>query len=94
VVRGGKLGPARGWTRRHAAGSWGFVSPDARNRPFRIHAYELESINDFLKVFELRISIEAEAAGFAAELMSVFVFVRLLACSESRVSFSKRFPAS
>jgi DNA-binding FadR family transcriptional regulator len=44
-----------------------FVSPDARNRPFRIHADELQSINEVLKVFELRISIEAEAAGFAAE---------------------------
>ena len=44
-----------------------FVSPDARNRPFRIHADELQSIDDVLKVFELRISIEAEAAGFAAE---------------------------
>ena len=44
-----------------------FVSPDARNRPFRIHADELQSINEVLKVFELRISIETEAAGFAAE---------------------------
>jgi GntR family transcriptional repressor for pyruvate dehydrogenase complex len=44
-----------------------FVSPDVRNRPFRIRADDLQSINDVLKVFELRISIEAEAAGFAAE---------------------------
>ncbi len=44
-----------------------FVSPDARNRPFRINLDELQTINDVLKVFELRISIEAEAAGFAAE---------------------------
>ena len=44
-----------------------FVSPDAQNRPFRIHADELRSINEVLKVFELRISIETEAAGFAAE---------------------------
>ena len=44
-----------------------FVSPDARNRPFRIHADELQSINEVLKIFELRISIETEAAGFAAE---------------------------
>ena len=44
-----------------------FVSPDARNRPFRIHADELQSINEVLKVFELRIGIETEAAGFAAE---------------------------
>jgi GntR family transcriptional regulator, transcriptional repressor for pyruvate dehydrogenase complex len=44
-----------------------FVSSDARNRPFRINADELHSINDVLKVFELRISIETEAAGFAAE---------------------------
>lgn len=44
-----------------------FVSPDARNRPFRIHSSELQSINDVLRVFELRISIETEAAGFAAE---------------------------
>ena len=28
-----------------------FVSPDARNRPFRIHADELQSINEVLKVF-------------------------------------------
>ena len=44
-----------------------FVSPDAQNRPFRIHADDLRSINEVLKVFELRISIETEAAGFAAE---------------------------
>jgi GntR family transcriptional regulator, transcriptional repressor for pyruvate dehydrogenase complex len=44
-----------------------FVSPDAQNRPFRIHTDELRSINEVLKVFELRISIETEAAGFAAE---------------------------
>lgn len=44
-----------------------FVSPDAQNRPFRIHADELRSLNEVLKVFELRISIETEAAGFAAE---------------------------
>ena len=44
-----------------------FVSPDAQNRPFRIHADELRSINEVLKVFELRISIETEAAGFAAD---------------------------
>jgi GntR family transcriptional repressor for pyruvate dehydrogenase complex len=44
-----------------------FVSPDAQNRPFRIHADKLRSINEVLKVFELRISIETEAAGFAAE---------------------------
>lgn len=44
-----------------------FVSLDARNRPFRINADELQSINEVLKVFELRISIETEAAGFAAE---------------------------
>src|SRR5277367_2635936 len=48
-------------------GAGAFVSPDAQNRPFRIHADELPSINEVLKVFELGISIETEAAGFAAE---------------------------
>ncbi len=44
-----------------------FVSPDAGNRPFRINRDEVRSIKDVLKIFELRISIETEAAGFAAE---------------------------
>jgi GntR family transcriptional regulator, transcriptional repressor for pyruvate dehydrogenase complex len=44
-----------------------FVSPDAQQRPFRINPEELRSINDVLKVFELRIGIETEAAAFAAE---------------------------
>jgi DNA-binding FadR family transcriptional regulator len=44
-----------------------FVSPDAHQTPFRINPDELRSINDVLKLFELRISIETEAAGFAAE---------------------------
>jgi DNA-binding FadR family transcriptional regulator len=44
-----------------------FVSPDAQQKPFRINPEELRSIKDVLKVFELRIGIETEAAGFAAE---------------------------
>jgi GntR family transcriptional repressor for pyruvate dehydrogenase complex len=44
-----------------------FVSADAQRRPFRINPDDLRSINDVLKVFELRISVEIEAAGFAAE---------------------------
>ncbi len=48
-------------------GSGTFVSKDAQIRPFRINPDDLQSINDVLKVFELRIGIEMEAAGFAAE---------------------------
>jgi GntR family transcriptional regulator, transcriptional repressor for pyruvate dehydrogenase complex len=48
-------------------GSGAFVSADARRRPFRIDPGELASLVDVLRVMELRIGVEVEAAGLAAE---------------------------
>jgi DNA-binding FadR family transcriptional regulator len=44
-----------------------FVSRDARRRPFRIDPRAAQSIADVLDVMELRIGVEVEAAGLAAE---------------------------
>jgi GntR family transcriptional regulator, transcriptional repressor for pyruvate dehydrogenase complex len=48
-------------------GSGAFVSADAHRRPFRIDPGELASLVDVLRVMELRIGVEVEAAGLAAE---------------------------
>ena len=48
-------------------GAGAFVSPDSQRRPFRIDPAELGSLIDVLRVMELRIGIEVEAAGLAAE---------------------------
>jgi GntR family transcriptional repressor for pyruvate dehydrogenase complex len=44
-----------------------FVARDVQRRPFRIDPEGLRSIGEVLNVMELRMAIEAEAAGFAAE---------------------------
>lgn len=44
-----------------------FVAADAQRRPFRIDPEELQSIAEILNVMELRMAVEVEAAGFAAE---------------------------
>jgi GntR family transcriptional regulator, transcriptional repressor for pyruvate dehydrogenase complex len=48
-------------------GSGAFVAADLRRRPFRIDPDGLESIGQVLDVMELRIGVEVEAAGLAAE---------------------------
>jgi len=48
-------------------GSGAFVAADPRRRPFRIDPAGLHSINEVLNVMELRIAIEVEAAGLAAQ---------------------------
>src|SRR3990172_4204996 len=44
-----------------------FVSPDAQRAPFRIDPERLESLEDILNVMELRLGVEIESAGLAAE---------------------------
>jgi GntR family transcriptional regulator, transcriptional repressor for pyruvate dehydrogenase complex len=48
-----------------------FVAPDVRLRPFRIDLERLQSISEVVALMELRMGIEIEAAGFAAERRSV-----------------------
>ncbi len=48
-------------------GSGAFVSPEVQRRPFRIDPDELASLAEVLRIMELRISVEVEAAGLAAE---------------------------
>jgi GntR family transcriptional repressor for pyruvate dehydrogenase complex len=47
-----------------------FVATEPQRRPFRIDPDGLRSIGEVLNVMELRMAIEAEAAGFAAERAS------------------------
>ncbi|MBZ0228129.1 MAG: FadR family transcriptional regulator, partial [Bauldia sp.] len=51
-------------------GSGAFVAADSRRRPFRIDPEGLESVEQVLDVLELRICVEVEAAGLAAERRS------------------------
>ncbi|MGD0721928.1 MAG: FadR/GntR family transcriptional regulator [Roseiarcus sp.] len=44
-----------------------FVSNDVQRWPFRIDASDLKSVADVLHVIELRLSLEVEASGLAAE---------------------------
>lgn len=48
-------------------GAGAFVAGDMRKRPFRIQADELQSIDNVVRIMELRMGVEIEAAGFAAE---------------------------
>lgn len=48
-------------------GAGAFVAAEVPRRPFRIDPAEVESLVDVLRVMELRISVEVEAAGLAAE---------------------------
>ncbi|HMR31243.1 MAG TPA: FadR/GntR family transcriptional regulator [Geminicoccaceae bacterium] len=47
-------------------GAGAFVAGDPQRRPFRIDPAEIESLADVLRIMELRISVEVEAAGLAA----------------------------
>jgi GntR family transcriptional regulator, transcriptional repressor for pyruvate dehydrogenase complex len=44
-----------------------FVAADVQRRPFRINPDELKSRNDVVQILELRMSLEIEASGLAAE---------------------------
>jgi GntR family transcriptional regulator, transcriptional repressor for pyruvate dehydrogenase complex len=44
-----------------------FVATDVQRRPFRINPDELKSQNDVVQILELRMSLEIEASGLAAE---------------------------
>lgn len=44
-----------------------FVATDVQRRPFRINPDELKSRSDVVQILELRMSLEIEASGFAAE---------------------------
>src|SRR6266567_3625693 len=44
-----------------------FVASDVQRRPFRIDPSELKSRTDVLQILELRMSLEIEASGLAAE---------------------------
>jgi len=48
-------------------GAGAFVSRDKRRRPFRMPTKGPQSISDVVSITELRLGIEIEAAGFAAE---------------------------
>jgi DNA-binding FadR family transcriptional regulator len=52
-------------TTRQGVGA--FVAPDALMRPFRIEPDGLRSIGNVLEIMELRLGIEVETAGLAAE---------------------------
>jgi DNA-binding FadR family transcriptional regulator len=48
-------------------GAGAFVSPEVERRPFRIDPDGVESLAEVLHVMELRLGVETEAAGLAAE---------------------------
>ncbi len=48
-------------------GAGAFVSRDMRRRPFRMSTKGLQNISDVVSITELRLGVEIEAAGFAAE---------------------------
>jgi DNA-binding FadR family transcriptional regulator len=47
-----------------------FVSAEPQRAPFRIEPERLQSLDDILKVMELRLGVEIESAGLAAERAS------------------------
>ena len=51
-------------------GSGAYVAGDARRRPFRIDPEALKSVRQVVDVLELRVAVEVEAAGLAAERRS------------------------
>jgi GntR family transcriptional repressor for pyruvate dehydrogenase complex len=48
-------------------GAGAFVAEGAATRPFRIVSDELRSLTEVLNVMQLRVAVEVEAAGIAAE---------------------------
>jgi len=51
-------------------GSGAFVASDGRRRPFRIDPDGLQSLADVVNLLELRLAVEVETAGLAAERAS------------------------
>src|SRR3954462_5431826 len=47
-----------------------FVPPEPQRAPFRIEPERMQSLNDVLNVMELRLGVEIESAGLAAERAS------------------------
>ena len=47
-----------------------FVSPEPQRAPFRIEPERMQSLDDILSVMELRLGVEIESAGLAAERAS------------------------
>src|SRR4051794_16443900 len=47
-----------------------FVSAEPQRAPFRIEPERMQSLNDVLNVMELRLGVEIESAGLAAERAS------------------------
>jgi GntR family transcriptional regulator, transcriptional repressor for pyruvate dehydrogenase complex len=54
-----------------------FVASDVQRWPFRIDASDLKTVADVLQVIELRMSLEVEASGLAAERRSNDDFTRI-----------------
>ena len=61
-------------------GAGAFVSADATRQPFRLARHGLSSIQEVLNVMELRVSVETEAAGLAAERSTPAARRRIARC--------------
>jgi DNA-binding FadR family transcriptional regulator len=69
-------------TTRQGVGA--FVSKDVQRRPFRIDPEELKSLQEILRIMELRMAVEIFAAGLAAERRSA-TQLRCIAAALSRI---------
>lgn len=65
-------------TTRQGAGA--FVAEGAAQRPFRIVSDELRSLTEVLNVMQLRLAVEVEAAGIAAENRNARALAELGRC--------------
>jgi GntR family transcriptional repressor for pyruvate dehydrogenase complex len=65
-------------TTRQGAGA--FVAEGAAQRPFRIVSDELRSLTEVLNVMQLRLAVEVEAAGIAAENRNARTLAELGRC--------------
>jgi GntR family transcriptional regulator, transcriptional repressor for pyruvate dehydrogenase complex len=71
-----------------------FVTSDVQRRPFRIDPDGLESITDVLNVVELRMGVEIESAGIAAERASIADIKRITAALKALdTAFARGEPA-
>jgi DNA-binding FadR family transcriptional regulator len=68
-------------------GAGAFVSRDKRRRPFRMSTKGLRNIADVISITELRLGIEIEAAGFAAERRTA-EDLELIECSVDQFTLS------
>ncbi|MEQ9689793.1 MAG: FadR/GntR family transcriptional regulator [Bauldia litoralis] len=76
-------------------GSGAFVAAEARSRPFRIDPQGLDSIGQVLDVMELRLCVEVEAAGIAAERRSKADITRMTRINRAMArEIAKGDPAS